>query len=125
LEDDAKEAAMNMMTTIERRRGEVQMDAIRAEFGSVFAERILEAEAADFLWEARVQERYLGQHFDVMCDEDDASQDISRIAFLSLFDGAWHAGIGLVNGEGAAVDLLWKRAFESLVEAELAFDRAR
>ena len=116
---------MNMMTTIERRRGEVQMDAIRAEFGAVVAERILEAEAADFLWEARVQERYLGQHFDVMCDEDDASQDISRIAFLSLFDGAWSAGIGLVNGEGAAVDLLWKRAFESLVEAEMAFDRAR
>jgi len=116
---------MNMMTMIERRRGEVQMDAIRAEFGSIIAERILEAEAADFLWEGRVRERYLGQHFDVMRDEEDASQDISRIAFLSHFDGTWYAGIGLVNGEGVAVDLLWKRAFESVVEAELAFDRAR
>lgn len=116
---------MNMMTFIERRRGDMQMDAIRAEFGAVIAERILEAEAADFLWEARVRERYLGQHFDVIIDDEDGSQDISRIAFLSLFDGAWYAGIGLVNGEGVAVDLLWKRAFESLVEAELAFDRAR
>ncbi len=77
---------MNMMTTIGQRRGDVQMDAIRAEFGAIVAETILEAEAADFLWEARVQERYLGQHADVICDEEDASQDISRIAFLSLFE---------------------------------------
>ena len=116
---------MNMMAMIGRRRGDVQMDAIRAEFGAVVAERILEAEAADFLWEARIQERYLGQHVDVICDEEDASRDISRIAFLSLFDGNWYAGIGLVNGDGAAVDLLWKCKFETLFEAELAFNCAR
>lgn len=116
---------MNMMTRIGQRRGDVQMDAIRAEFGAIIAERILEAEAADFLWDARVRERYLGQYFGAIGDEEDASQDISRIAFLSLFDGAWYAGIGLVNGEGVAVDLLWKRAFESLGEAGSAFDRAR
>lgn len=116
---------MNMMTTIEQRRGDIQMDAIRAEFGAVVAERILEAEAADFLWEARIRERYLGQHFDVFIDEEDAFQDISRVALLSFFDGTWYAGVGLVNGDGVAVDLLWKRAVESLVEAELAFDRAR
>ena len=116
---------MNMVTTIDRRCGDMRMDAIRAEFGAVVAGRILEAEAADFLWEARVRERYLGQHFDAICDEEDASQDISRIAFLSLFDGDWYAGIGLVNGEGAAVDLLWKQKFERLFEAESAFVRAR
>jgi len=116
---------MNMMTTIGQQRGDVRMDAIRAEFGAVVAERILEAEAADFLWEARLRERYLGQHFDVICDEEDSSDDISRVAFLSLFDSAWYAGIGLVNGDGAPVDLLWKAAFESLVEAESAFDRTR
>jgi len=116
---------MNMMTTIERRHGDVRMDAIRAEFGAVIAERILEAEAADFLWEARVRERYLGQHFNIICDEEDASQDISRIAFLSLFDGDWYAGIGLVNGEGAAVDLLWKQQCESFFEAESALVCAR
>ncbi|HEY5712610.1 MAG TPA: hypothetical protein VIT38_12010 [Allosphingosinicella sp.] len=116
---------MNKITTIGPRCGDVQMDAIRAEFGAVIAERILEAEAADFLWNARVQERYLGQHFDLICGEEDASQDISRIAFLSLFDGAWYAGIGLVDGDGVAVDLLWKLRFESLFEAELAFDRVR
>ena len=116
---------MNMMTAIGQQRGDLQMDAIRAEFGSIVAERILEAEAADFLWEARVREHYLGQHFGIICDEDDASEDISRVAFLSHFDGTWYAGIGLVNGDGVAVDLLWKRAFESLFEAESAFDRAR
>jgi len=116
---------MNMMTTIERRRGDMQAEWLRAEFGAVIAARIFEAEAADFLWEARVRERYLGQHFDVICDEDDASEDVSRIAFLSHFDGSWYAGISLVDGEGVAADLLWKHQFDTVFEAELAFDRAR
>ena len=45
--------------------------APEAEFGAVLAARIMEAEAADFLWEARVKERYLGQHFDVCFPPDD------------------------------------------------------
>ena len=88
------------------------------------AERILEAEAADFLWEARVKERYLGQHIDAGFGLDDGEIELSRIAVLSFLGGDWHAGTCLVDGEGAAVDLLWKEKFDWLDAAEAAFDHA-
>lgn len=106
-------------------RCDARIDAHRAEFGGILADRILEAEAADFLWESRVVERYLGQHIDAVSSDESMSEDVSRVAFLSLLDGAWHAGICLVDGEGAAVDLLWKRTFDSREEAEYVFIHAR
>ncbi len=115
---------MNMISTIER-GGDVAIDALRAEFGAVLAERIIEAEALDFLWEARVRERYLGQHFGWDLDDEDASQELSRVAILSVLDGCWYAGLCLINGDGVAVQLLWKRTFRCREEAELALLRAR
>jgi hypothetical protein len=47
------------------------------------------------------------------------------MAVLSFLDGAWHAGICLIDCEGAATDLLWKRTFDSRKEAESAFIHAR
>lgn len=115
---------MNMMATIVQ-GSDAAIDALRAEFGGVLAERILEAEAVDFLWEARVQERYLGQQIGWDFDDEDASQELSRIAILSILDGRWYVGICLIDGEGAAVELLWKRQFRSLGEAEFELLRAR
>jgi len=88
------------------------------------ADRILEAEAADYLWEARVKERYLGQHFDVGFDDSEDERELSRIAIVSFLGGLWYAASCLVDGEGMAVDLLWKRSFETRAAAEAAFDRA-
>lgn len=116
---------MNMIFINPMGRCDARADALRAELGSILADRILEAEAADFLWESRVREHYLGQHLDAISGGEDGSEDVSRVAFLSLLDGAWHAGICLVDGEGAAVDLLWKRTFERGEEAESTFDHAR
>jgi hypothetical protein len=104
---------------------DARIDALRAELGGILAERILEAEATDFLWDSRVRERYLGQYIDAIPDDERMSEEVSRVAVLSLLDGAWHVGICLVDGEGAAVGLLWKRAFESREEAEYAFIHAR
>ena len=115
---------MNMMTTIGR-SSDAAIDALRAEFGAVLAERIIEAEALDFLWEARVRERYLGQQIGFDFDDDDASQELSRVAILSALDGRWYTGMCLVDGEGAAVELLWKRQFQSRGEAEIELLRAR
>jgi hypothetical protein len=53
------------------------------------------------------------------------SEDVSRVAFLSLLGGPWYVGVCLVDGEGAALDLLWKRAFDAGEEAEYAFIHAR
>ena len=101
------------------------VDPLRAEFGGILAARILEAEAVDFLWEARVQERYLGQQCGSEFEFEDVDFELSRIAILSPLDGRWHVAMCLVDGEGAAVELLWKRAFQARSEAEIAFMQAR
>jgi hypothetical protein len=116
---------MITMHTFETGRCDALVEGLRAEFGALQAERIIEAEAADFLWEARVQERYLGQHLDAFLDEETATEDLSRIAFLSLLDGCWHAGICLVDGEGGVVGLSWNRGFARFDNAELEFEKAR
>ena len=115
---------MNMISTMGR-RCDAAVDALRAEFGEVLAERIIEAEAVDFLWEARVRERYSGQQIGWNLDDEDASQELSRVVILSVLDGCWYAGMCLVDGEGVAVELLWKRQFGSRGEAEIELLRAR
>lgn len=115
---------MNMMATIGR-GCDVAIDALRAEFGAVLAERIMEAEAVDFLWKARVRERYLEQQIGWDFGDEEASQELSRVAILSVLDGHWHVGMCLVDGEGTAVELLWKRRFDSREDAEFELLRAR
>jgi hypothetical protein len=103
---------------------DARVDALRAEFGGILAERILEAEALDFIWEARVRERYLGQHVgDGLSGGDD--QDLSRIAVLSWLDGRWQVAVLLVDGEGDAAELVWRRRLGSYEEAEHVFYMAR
>ena len=105
------------------------VEGLRSELGcsdiAALADRIFEAEKAEFHWEARVRERYLGQHFPLDCGDDDAGDELSRIAILSFLAGRWHAGICLVDGNGCAVDLLWLRSFERHEEATEQFVRAR
>ena len=116
---------MNIISMNPMSRCDAQIDALRAELGGILADRILEAEAADFLWNSRVLERYLGQHIDAIPDDERMVEEVSRVAVLSLLDGAWHAGVCLVDGEGAAIGLLWKRTLDSREEAEYAFIHAR
>ena len=116
---------MTLFSTIQIRRCDGLVDALKAELGGVLASRILEAEAADFLWESRLRERYLGQHVDAFNHDGMSSNDVSRIAFLSFLDGRWYPGICLVDGEGSAIELLWKRTFRSREEAEIAFVETR
>jgi hypothetical protein len=105
------------------------VEGLRAELGcsdiAALADRIFEAEKVDFHWQARVRERYLGQHFALDFDGEDAGEDISRIAILSFLAGRWHAGICLVDGNGCAIDLLWLRSFERHEDAADAFVKAR
>jgi hypothetical protein len=115
---------MNMMATIGR-GCDVAIEVLRAEFGGILAERIIEAEALEFLWDARVREHYLGQQIGWDFDDEDASQELSRIAILSILDDRWYAAMCLVDGEGIAVELLWKRRFDTPGEAEIELLRAR
>ena len=115
---------MTMISATANERCDVLVEDLRAEFGAILAERILEAEAADYLWEARLKERYLGQHIDVGFGEFEDERELARVATLSFLGGLWHVASCLVDGEGMAVDLLWKRSFDSREAAEAAFDRA-
>jgi hypothetical protein len=115
---------MTMVSAIENGRCDAVVEGLRAEFGAILADRILEAEAADYLWEARLKERYLGKYVDVGIGDDDDERELSRVAVLSFLGGLWHTASCLVDGEGMAVDLLWKRSFDSRESAEAAFDRA-
>ena len=98
-----------------------QLEALKVQFGSVIASRILEAEAADFHWQARVKERYLGQYTD---DAFGSGEELSRIAILSALGGQWHVGVCLADGDGEVETLLWLRSYSTPDEAESAFDRA-
>jgi hypothetical protein len=105
------------------------VEGLQTELGcsdiAALADRIFEAEKVDFHWQARLRERYVGQHFPFDCDDFDAGEELSRIAILSFLGGRWHAGICLVDGDGCAVDLLWLRTFERHEDASEAFARAR
>jgi hypothetical protein len=98
-----------------------QLEALKAQFGAIVASRILEAEAADFHWQARVRERYVGQYLD---DVFGHGEELSRIAILSDLDGHWHAGVCLVDSDGEVEELLWLRTFLQREEAEATFARA-
>ena len=98
-----------------------QLEALKVQFGSVVASRILEAEAADFHWQARVKDRYLGQYLD---DAFGCGDALSRIAILSALGGQFHVGVCLADGDGEVETLLWLRSFATPDEAESAFERA-
>jgi hypothetical protein len=119
-----KEVIMNMISATSNHSCDGLVENLRAEFGAILADRIIEAEALEFVWEGRVRERYLGQHIPAFGDEE-MSEDVSRIAVLSSIGGRWYVGMCLVDGEGDAVDLLWKRQYEGRSDAEIALERAR
>lgn len=116
---------MMMMTAVAARRVDAVLEGLRAEFGGIVAGRILEAEALDFLWEARISERYLGQFHDDFWGSDDPGEELSRIAILSLLDGHWHAALCLVDGDGQPCELLWQRVCDARCEAEETYWRTR
>ena len=102
---------------------ELQAEFDHSDVGAL-ADRIVDAEAADFYWEARVQERYLGHDLDGTIGPEEGDEELVRVAFLSVLAGEWHVGSCLVDGEGRAVDLLWKQSLSCLEEAETTFVRA-
>lgn len=84
--------------------------------GEALAHRFLDAEDTDFLWDARLQERWLGA-----CEnheEDDLELD--RIAICGRLDGRWFAAVMLVDGEGMAHGMLARRWCRSRRAAEEA-----
>ena len=95
---------------------------LEIEFGrsasGALAQRFLEAEESDFLWEARVSERWLGRYESV--DEDEFELD--RVAITGRLDGRWFVAVTIVDGDGNAQGLMGRRSFRSERQAREAFE---
>lgn len=81
--------------------------------GEALAHRFLEAEEADFRWDTRVEERWLGAYESA----DDEEFELDRIAICGRLDGKWFCATMLVDGDGQAHGMMGCREFRSLVRA--------
>ncbi len=84
--------------------------------GEALAHRFLAAEESDFLWEARIEARWLGSYESI----DDDVLELDRIAICGRLNGRWFAGVMLVDGEGRACGTMAKRFCRSLKTAHQA-----
>jgi hypothetical protein len=98
---------------------------LELEFGhraaDALAHRFLEAEAADFHWDARQQERWIGSYDSV----DDEDCELDRVAILGWLEGCWFVAICIIDGEGQAHGLSGKRCFGTRDDAERALGDVR
>lgn len=85
--------------------------------GDALAQRFLDAEEADFLWDARLQERWIGTYEAV----DDDGIELDRIAIVGRLDGKWFMAMMIVDGDGNAHGMMGKRSFQRRREAMEAF----
>lgn len=85
--------------------------------GEALAQRFLEAEESDFLWEARQSERWLGIYESI----DDDNVELDRVAILGRLDGRWFVAVSIVDGDGNAQGLMGRRSFRSERRAREAF----
>lgn len=82
---------------------------------------LIDSELADFCWEAREREAWIGEYQSL---ENEAGT-LDRVAILSRLDGRFHIGVALVDGDGSVHDLRQHRSFSSAWDAEKAFERLR
>lgn len=85
--------------------------------GKALAHRFLEAEETDFLWDARVEERWIGAYDST----NDGEIDLDRVRIFGRLDGAWFVAVMIVDGDGLPHGLMEKRKFGRREQALAAF----
>ena len=85
------------------------------------AAQFIDAEAADFYWNARMGERHLGS-FESFDDED---FDLERIVVIGVLAGRWYVATCIVDGDGAVHFMTKCRHFGGEDQARRAFENAR
>ena len=93
----------------------------RCTTGSAIDRYILAAEEADFHWDARLSERWLGAYWSA--DDDDIALD--RVAIVGRIDGKWFVATSIIDGDGMPRAMTNRCAFDTKHEAERAFEHAR
>lgn len=89
--------------------------------GEALAQRFLDAEESDFLWDVRGEERWLGSYDGF--GEDDLELD--RIAIWGRLADRWFMAIMLVDGEGMPHGTIVKRICHSRNAARKGMADAR
>lgn len=84
------------------------------------AQRFLAAEDADFRWDARVGETWIGAYE----SGDDDEFWLDRVAIYGRLDGKWFAATMIVDGDGNAHGMLGCREFRSRKAAVAAMASA-
>jgi len=85
--------------------------------GAALAQRFLAAEEADFHWDARLQELWLGRYHGAQDEEI----ELDRVRILGRIDGHWFVAVMLVDGDGNAHGMFGKRSFGRAKAARQAF----
>lgn len=97
------------------------VSGLEKEFGSgaaaALAERFIDAEGADFHWEARMREKLLGAYESLETEEE----LLERVAVLGMLGGRWFVAVLIIGDRHDAQALLGLRHFESMLDAEGAF----
>src|SRR3546814_6545154 len=75
---------------------------------------------ADFLWDARDQERWIGAYQST----DDDEIDLDRVRIFGRLDGKWFVAVMIVDGDGNPHGLMGKREFGRRQQALAAFTDA-
>ncbi|HWW58158.1 MAG TPA: hypothetical protein VN047_14800 [Sphingopyxis sp.] len=88
--------------------------------GAALAHRFLEAEEVDFIWDARIEERWVGTY---ESDEEDGVE-LDRIAIRGRLAGEDFVATMIVDGDGNAHGMIGRRNFESEAAAYAAFAAA-
>lgn len=88
--------------------------------GSALAHRYLEAEEVDFLWDARIEERWVGAYE----SDEEAVFELDRIAIRGRLAGEDFVAMMIVDGDGNAHGMIGRRNFESEAAAYAAFAAA-
>lgn len=121
------EALMGMVQSIGAASDRVMaalISGLEIEFGrgagEALAHRFLEAEAVEFHWDARVQERWIG----VYASENDEDLELDRVRIIGLLDARWFVAVMIVDGEGNAHGMIGERAFKDYRAAQATFDAA-
>ena len=85
--------------------------------GAALAHRFLEAEEVDFIWDARIEERWVGAY---ESEEEDVFE-LERIAIRGWLAGEYFVATMIVDGDGNAHGMIGRRNFESEAAAHAAF----
>lgn len=90
--------------------------------GAALAQRFLDAEEADFHWDARRSERWLGSYD---ASGEDGDFELDRVAIIGRFEGLWFVALCIIDGDGCPHGLLGRRTFASERAARRAYADAR